>query len=95
VDIRNVIKRPLVTEKASVAKEKDNKYTFVVDRAANKFQIKQAVEVLFKVKAEKVYTSNYLGKSKRVGRSSGFKNDWKKAVVKLAKGQEIKIADGV
>ncbi|AKL98674.1 50S ribosomal protein L23 [Endomicrobium proavitum] len=93
MDIRNIIKRPIVTEKAAVLKEADNKYTFVVDRNANKFQIKQAVETLFNVKVENVHTANYAGKSKRMGASSGYKNDWKKAIVKLKKGQEIQMVD--
>jgi large subunit ribosomal protein L23 len=93
MDIRNIIKKPLVTEKASIMKEKDNKYTFMVDKNANKFQIKQAVETLFKVKVESVHTSNYLGKEKRMGMHSGYKSDWKKAIVKLGKGQEIQMVD--
>lgn len=93
MDIRNIIKKPLVTEKASIMKEKDNKYTFMVDKNANKFQIKQAIETLFKVKVESVHTSNYLGKEKRMGMHSGYKSDWKKAIVKLGKGQEIQMVD--
>jgi len=93
MDIRNIIKKPIVTEKASIMKEKDNKYTFMVDKDANKFQIKQAVEALFKVKVESVHTANYGGKSKRMGAHSGYKSDWKKAIVKLGKGQEIQMVD--
>ncbi len=93
MDIRNIIKKPIVTEKAAVMKEKDNKYTFMVDKDANKFQIKQAVENLFKVKVESVHTANYAGKAKRMGMHSGYKSDWKKAIVKLSKGQEIQMVD--
>ncbi len=93
MDIRNIIKKPLVTEKASILKEKDNKYTFMVDKNANKFQIKQAVETLFKVKVESVHTANYAGKEKRMGMHSGYRSDWKKAIVKLGKGQEIQMVD--
>ncbi|MDR3274894.1 MAG: 50S ribosomal protein L23 [Endomicrobium sp.] len=93
MNIRNVIKRPIVTEKAAILKEKNNKYTFVVDKDANKFQIKQAVETLFKVKVESVHTSNYLGKSKKMGIHSGYRSDWKKAIIKLAAGQEIQMVD--
>jgi large subunit ribosomal protein L23 len=93
MDIRKIIKRPIVTEKATILKEKNNKYTFVVDKDANKFQIKQAVESLFSVKVESVHTSNYAGKSKRVGAHSGYKSDWKKAIVKLGEGQEIQMVD--
>ena len=93
MDIRNIIKKPIVTEKASIMKEKDNKYTFMVDKDANKFQIKNAIETLFKVKVESVHTANYLGKEKRMGMHSGYRSDWKKAIVKLGKGQEIQMVE--
>ncbi|MDR1941306.1 MAG: 50S ribosomal protein L23 [Endomicrobium sp.] len=93
MDIRNIIKKPIVTEKASSLKEKDNKYTFMVDKDANKYQIKQAVETLFNVKVESVHTANYAGKSKRMGMHSGYRSDWKKAIVKLGKGQEIQMVE--
>jgi large subunit ribosomal protein L23 len=95
MDIRNIIKKPIVTEKAAVLKEKHNKYTFVVDKGANKFQIRQAVESLFNVKVENVHTSNYLGKSKRMGMHVGYKSNWKKAIVKLGEGQEIQIVEEI
>ncbi|MDR0820641.1 MAG: 50S ribosomal protein L23 [Endomicrobium sp.] len=95
MDIRNIIKRSVVTEKAVLMKEKDNKYTFAVDKSANKFQIKYAVETLFNVKVKSVHTSNCVGKSLKVGRyTGGYKSDWKKAIVKLDKGQEIQLTDG-
>ncbi|GHT61764.1 50S ribosomal protein L23 [Endomicrobiia bacterium] len=93
MDIRNVVKRPVLTEKASILKEKDNKYTFVVDKDANKFQIKQAIEYLFSVTVKCVRTLNYAGKSKKVGVHTGYKNDWKKAIVKLGEGQEIQMVE--
>lgn len=93
MNIRNIIKKPLVTEKASVAKEKEGKYTFVVDKDANKYQIKQAVETMFNVKVVDVHTANYIGKAKRMGRSEGCKSDWKKAIVKLKEGQEITVEE--
>ena len=93
MDIRNIIKKPIITEKASLLKEKGNKYTFVVDKDANKYQIKNAVETLFNVKVESVHTANYLGKSKRMGAHEGYKSDWKKAIVKLGKGQEIQMVE--
>lgn len=93
MDIRNVIKKPLITEKSSIMKEKENKYTFVVDKEANKYQIRQAVENLFNVKVKSVHTAIFAGKAKRMGKSEGYKSDWKKAVVKLQPGQEISIAD--
>jgi large subunit ribosomal protein L23 len=93
MDIRVIVKKPVVTEKSTAAKGKNNKYTFVVDKCANKFQIRQAIETLFKVKVENVNTSNYLGKRKRVNRHVGYKSNWKKAVVRIAKGQEIQMVD--
>jgi large subunit ribosomal protein L23 len=95
MDIRNVIKKSIVTEKASILKEKNNKYTFVVDKDANKFQIKQAVESLFNVRVASVHTANCVGKSKRVGIHSGYRSDWKKAIVKLSEGQEIQMVEEV
>ena len=93
MDIRNIIKKPIVTEKASNLKEKNNKYTFVVDKDANKFQIKQAVESLFNVRVTSVHTANCAGKSRRIGVQSGYKSDWKKAIVKLSEGQEIQMVE--
>ncbi|MDR0977608.1 MAG: 50S ribosomal protein L23 [Endomicrobium sp.] len=95
MDIRNIIKKPIVTEKTAFFKEKNNKYTFLVDKDANKFQIRQAVESLFNVRVESVHTANYVGKSKRLGLHKGYKSDWKKAVVKLDEGQEIQMVDEV
>ena len=93
MNIRNIIKKPPVTEKSSVLKDKENKYTFVVDKDANKHQIKQAVETMFNVKVVDVHTANYAGKAKRMGRSEGFKSDWKKAIIKLKEGQEITVEE--
>lgn len=93
MDIRNVIKKPLITEKSSIMKEKENKYTFVVDKEANKYQIKQAVENLFNVKVKSVHTCIFLGKEKRMGAHAGYKSDWKKAIVKLQDGQEISVVE--
>ena len=93
MNIRNIIKKPLVTEKASVAKEKEGKYTFVVDKDANKYQIKQAVEEMFGVDVVSVHTAIFNGKTKRMGMREGTKSDWKKAIVKLKDGQEITIEE--
>ena len=90
MEIYQVIKRPLVTEKTTLAKEA-NKYHFEVDRRANKIEIGQAVEKLFKVKVLNVRTMNMAGKKKRVGRILGRKRDWKKAIVTLAPGSSIEI----
>ena len=93
MDIRKIIKRPLITEKSAALKETENKYTFVVDKDANKSQIKQAVEELFDVNVVSIHTANYLGKEKRMGAHSGYRPDWKKAIVKLKPGQEIKMVE--
>ena len=90
MEIYQIIKRPLVTEKTTLAKEA-NKYHFEVDRRANKIEIGQAVEKLFKVKVLNVRTMNMAGKKKRVGRILGRKRDWKKAIVTLAPGSTIEI----
>ncbi len=95
MDIRKIIKRAIVTEKATVMKERNNKYTFAVDKSANKFQIRHAIETLFNVKVKSVHTSNCVGKSLRVGRCAGYRSDWKKAIVKLGKEQEIQLADEI
>ncbi|OGP52801.1 MAG: 50S ribosomal protein L23 [Deltaproteobacteria bacterium RBG_13_52_11] len=93
-DIYQVIKKPLITEKANILKEKDNKVAFVVDRAANKAEIKAAVERLLKVKVLKVHVSNMKGKPRRVGRNIGKRPDWKKAVVTLKPGDRIEFFEG-
>ena len=90
MEVYQIIKRPLVTEKTTLAKEA-NKYHFEVDRRANKIEIGQAVEKLFKVKVVNVRTMNMAGKKKRVGRVLGRKRDWKKAIVTLAPGSSIEI----
>jgi large subunit ribosomal protein L23 len=95
MNIRNIVKKSILTEKATIFKEKNNEYVFVVDRCANKFQIRQAIELLFKVKVKNIRTLNYLGKNRKVGGHAGFKNNWKKAVIRLVSGQEIKIIDDV
>ena len=93
MDIRKVIKQPLVTEKATILREKENKYVFMVDKGANKQRIKEAIEQLFKVKVEGVHTSIVGGKLRRMGAHAGYRSDWKKAVVKIKKGQEIKMVE--
>ena len=93
-DIYQVIKRPLITEKANILKEKENKVSFVVDRGANKAEIKEAVERLLKVKVLKVHISNMKGKPRRIGRSIGKRPDWKKAVVSLRPGDRVDFFEG-
>ncbi|MDO5569224.1 MAG: 50S ribosomal protein L23 [bacterium] len=85
----DVIIAPVVTEKSNELKSLDNKYVFKVNPKANKFQIKQAVEQLFKVKVESVNTLNTHPKNKKVGRYTGKTTNYKKAIVKLAKESTI------
>ena len=84
-----VIKKPHVTEKTSLGGESTNSVAIVVDRGANKIEIKQAVESLFNVKVDKVRTINVAGKIKRVGRNYGKHSNWKKAYVTLQQGQAL------
>lgn len=95
MDLYSIIKRPLVTEKSTIARDEANKYVFEVDRRANKIEIEKAVEKLFKVKVLNVRTSNVAGKKKRVGRIMGRKSDWKRAVVTLVPGQTIEVFEKV
>lgn len=93
-DLRQVIRRPLVTEKGTVAKELGNQLLFEVDRRATKVEIHQAVEKLFAVKVLKVRTSNCTGKNKRMGKILGRRSDWKKAYVTLAPGHSVEFFEG-
>ncbi len=79
----DVIRRPLITEK-SMSDIAEGKYTFVVDKKANKTEIKNALEKIFDVKVAKVNTMNMTGKQKRMGANVGKRADWKKAIVTLA-----------
>ncbi|NSL52590.1 50S ribosomal protein L23 [Calidifontibacillus erzurumensis] len=88
-DPRDIIKRPVITERSTELMA-DKKYTFEVDTRANKTEVKQAVETIFGVKVEKVNIQNYKGKFKRVGRFTGTTPKRKKAIVKLtADSKEI------
>jgi large subunit ribosomal protein L23 len=95
MDIYHIIRKGLITEKSTSAKDENNKYIFEVDRRANKIEVATAVEKLFKVKVLDVHVMNILGKKKRVGRIMGEKRAWKKAIVTLAPGNRIEIHEGV
>ncbi|MFP4978468.1 50S ribosomal protein L23 [Paenibacillus sp. CN-4] len=82
-DPRDIIKRPVITERTADYMN-DMKYAFEVDIRANKTEIKQAVEAIFKVKVVNVNTMRVPGKLKRYGRYSGYTPEWKKAIVKLS-----------
>lgn len=88
-DVYQVIRRPLITEKALGAKETEGTLVFDVATGASKTEVKQAVESLFKVKVENVRTANFVGKERRRGRFSGYRSDWKKAYVRLKAGQKL------
>ncbi len=89
MDAREVIKRPVITERSTDLMA-EKKYTFDVDTRANKTQVKAAVEEIFGVKVEKVNIMNYKGKFKRMGRHAGYTNKRRKAIVKLtADSKEI------
>jgi large subunit ribosomal protein L23 len=87
--------RPLITEKNSLARDADNEYVFEVHSEATKPAIKLAVEELFAVKVEEVRTLITRGKNRRVGRHTGKKANRKKAFVRLATGQTIDFFEGV
>ena len=88
----DVIKTVRVTEKGTLQTEKFNRYTVVADRRANKVQIRQAIQELFKVKVLKVNTSNVRGKARRQRTlQAGADSDWKKAIVTLKEGDKIQL----
>jgi large subunit ribosomal protein L23 len=89
-----VVKRPLITEKATLMKEQ-NRYAFEVAKEANKRQIKDAVEAAFKVNVVKVNVMTVPGKMRRIGRRQVLTQSWKKAVVALEAGQKIEFFEGV
>ncbi len=95
MDIYNVIKEPHVAEKGNLQKELFNQITFKVDKRANKVEIKKAVERLFKTKVLDIKTLNIKGKKRRVGRNMGKRPDWKKAIVRLAKGEKVEFFEGL
>ncbi len=93
-EARDIVIKPVVTEK-TMNLLADNKYTFIVDKRANKIEIKNAIEEIFKVKVDKVATVNIKGKPKRMGRFEGHKPSRKKAVVSLKPGHRITLFEGM
>ncbi len=89
MNVYDVIRRPLITEKGHTKRETERTLAFEVHPDANKIQIKQAVETVFKVKVADVRTSMYAGKLRRRGRFSGYASDWKKAYVRLQPGSKL------
>jgi large subunit ribosomal protein L23 len=91
---QEVISAPLVSEKGTLLAESTNQVLFKVRPGANKIEVKAAVESLFKVKVIKVRMARYLGKVRRVGRSTGRRPEWKKAYVTLREGDKIDFFGG-
>ena len=89
-----ILKRPLLTEKSTAQKDSLNKLFFQVDRRDNKIEIRQAVEQIFKVDVVDVTTLTMSGKVKRVGRMLSKRPDWKKAIVTIKPGQQVKFFEG-
>jgi large subunit ribosomal protein L23 len=89
MDMHSVLVRPLVTEKGIMKKESEATLCFEVSSSANKIQVRQAVEKIFKVKVAEVRTANFEGKLRRRGRFTGYRSDWKKAYVRLEPGQKV------
>ena len=90
---RDVIIRPLVTEKTMGSQDGNNTVVFEVAKGTNKIQIRQAVEEIFNVKVEKVNIVNTADKAKRLGRYKGVAHGYRKAIVKLAEGYSIDLYD--
>ena len=90
----DIIKRPLDTEKLDRMRDRENKFAFEIDLKANKTEVKQAIEGLFKVKVLDVKTSIVRGKYRRIGRSEGKRSNWKKAIVTLKEGDAISLFEG-
>jgi len=84
-----IVRRPIITEKGLGVKETQHTVVFEVAAGATKTEIKEAVQQIFKVKVVDVRTSNFHGKMRRRGTSEGYRRDWKKAYVKLAKDEKM------
>lgn len=89
MNIYDVIKKPIITEKSTLEKDANNVVTVSVNPAANKIQIKEAAEKLFNVEVKMVRTVNVAGKVKRTGRNIGKRSNWKKAYISLNAGSNI------
>ncbi|MBZ2177429.1 MAG: 50S ribosomal protein L23 [Acidobacteriota bacterium] len=89
MNLYEVVRRPIVTEKGLTKKEAENTLTFEVHPDANKVQVRQAIEKIFKVKVADVRTLNNEGKLRRRGRFAGYRSDWKKVYVKLQAGEKM------
>jgi large subunit ribosomal protein L23 len=88
-ELHDVLIRPIFSEKTTSLQQSANVYTFEVGETANKLQIKNAVQTLFSVEVEAVRTVIMRGKTKRFGRYYGKRSNWKKAYIRLAKGDSL------
>ena len=88
-DPYKIILRPVITEKSTLMKEKNREICLEVDPRANKIEIKEAAEQLFKVKIESVHVMKQRGKMRKVGRNQGRTKDWKKAYLKIKEGEKM------
>ena len=95
MDVYQVLKRPLITEKGTRQKEQSNQMIFEVDRRANKGMVRDAVESIFRVKVLSVKVMSVKGKERRVGKNTGRRPDWKKAIVRLGPGENIEFFEGI
>jgi large subunit ribosomal protein L23 len=90
--LSNVLEAPIISEKSTIAAEKNKQFVFKVQKQATKKQVKSAVEQMFKVEVDSVRVLNVKGKQKRFGKSLGQRSDWKKAYVKLKPGHDIEFS---
>lgn len=95
MNIYDIIKKPVISEKAELIKQENNTYTFVVDKRANKIEIRKAVETIFNVKVDRVNTLTIKPKAKRHGMKEYNSPFIKKAMVTLKNGENIKYFEGV
>ncbi len=91
-ELADVLEAPIISEKSTIAAEKDHRFVFKVKKQATKKQVKNAVEAMFNVEVDSVHVLNVKGKQKRFGKTLGQRSDWKKAYVKLKPGHDINFA---
>jgi large subunit ribosomal protein L23 len=84
-----ILRRPVITEKGLGVKETEDTLVFEVAAKATKTEVKEAVQTIFKVKVAEVRTANFAGKERRRGKFAGYRPDWKKAYVRLRKGEKM------
>ena len=95
MEARDIIRRPILTERSNLLRERENKYTFEVHPSATKADVKRAVEEVFGTRVVAVNVMSVRGKPRRVRLVRGRRRDWKKAIVTVAAGQSISFFEGV